>query len=185
METAPSILPPEFHPLLSGSRLGAAPLAWLPPSEVLDPYRQLLVHDRDMSSALAGFHGDAITLTVLRSRQIDDCYFREVTLHTAAAGTPVEYGLIKIHLELFPAEFRPQILEGKTPYGLVLNATGLAYRSEPQGFFSVSAAPLHALFPQCSGGEILFGRYNHLVVGENTLLARIIEILPPTACLRT
>lgn len=179
METAPSILPPEFHPLLAGSQLGEAPLTWLPPSEVPEPYRQLLVHDRDMTSALAAFHGESISLTVLRSRQLDDCYFREVTLHTATVGTAVEYGLIKIHLDLFPPAFRPQILEGKTPYGLVLNATGLAFRSEPQGFFSVSATPLLALFPQSSGGEILFGRYNHLVVGENTLLARIIEILPP------
>jgi hypothetical protein len=135
-----------------------------------------------MTSALASFHRDSINLTVLRSRQLDDCYFREVTLHTSTVGTAVEYGLIKIHLDLFPPAFRPQILEGKTPYGLVLNATGLAFRSEPQGFFSVSASPLLALFPQSSGGEILFGRYNHLVVGENTLLARIIEILPPAKC---
>ncbi len=182
MDTAPSILPPEFHPLLDGSQLGEAPLTWLPPTEVPEPYRQLLVHDRDMTSALASFHRDSINLTVLRSRQLDDCYFREVTLHTATVGTAVEYGLIKIHLDLFPPTFRPQILEGKTPYGLVLNATGLAFRSEPQGFFSVSASPLLALFPQSSGGEILFGRYNHLVVGENTLLARIIEILPPAKC---
>ena len=182
METAPSSLPPEFHPLLDGSQLGEAPLTWLPPSEVPEPYRQLLVHDRDMTSALASFHRDSINLTVLRSRQLDDCYFREVTLHTSTVGTAVEYGLIKIHLDLFPPAFRPQILEGKTPYGLVLNATGLAFRSEPQGFFSVSASPLLALFPQSSGGEILFGRYNHLVVGENTLLARIIEILPPAKC---
>ena len=179
METNHPVLPAEFSPFLAASLLGAEPLAWLPAAEVPPPFHQLLVHDHDMTSELADFHGDSIRLKVLHSRQAGLLYFREVSLHAAASGTPVEYGLIEISLEVFPVSLRQLILAEKLPFGTLLNDSGLAYRSEPQGFFTVPADPLRAVFPQPSSGEILFGRYNHLVSGESTCLARILEILPP------
>lgn len=178
MEPNPPTLPAELAPLLAVSPLGETPLAWIPSDDVPSPYRQLLVHDHDMTSELAAFHRDEITLEVLHSRQSGDTYLREVVLHTAKTGTPVEYGLIEIQLASFPADLRPLILAGQTPLGSILNASGLAYRSEPQGFFTVPAGTLDRIFSPSPGGAVLFGRYNHLVCGESTCLARILEILP-------
>ncbi len=171
-------LPAELSPILAVSHLGATPLSWLPAEEVPQPCHQLLVHDHDMTSELAGFHGDSISLTVLHCEQTGGTYFREVTLHAASSGTPVEYGLIEILLDSFPAELRPRILAGDTPLGAILNDSGLGYRSEPQGFFTVPAQALSPIFPESPGGEYLYGRYNHLMCGESTCLARILEILP-------
>jgi hypothetical protein len=171
-------LPAEITPILVVSTLGETPLAWIPAADVPAPYQQLLVHDHDMTSELAAFHGDEITLEVLHSRQSGDTYLREVVLHAATSGSPVEYGLIEIQLAAFPADLRPLILAGRTPLGAILNASGLAYRSEPQGFFTVPAEALEAIFPPSRGGAILFGRYNHLVCDESSRLARIVEILP-------
>ena len=67
---------------------------------------------------------------------------------------------------------------GETPLGSILNASGLAYRSHPKGFFTVPAHTLDHIFSPSPGGAVLFGRYNHLVYGESTCLARILEILP-------
>jgi chorismate-pyruvate lyase len=161
------------------SLLGAMPLAWLPAREIPAPYQKLLVHDHDMTSELAGFHHDSISLSVLQSGQSGDNYFREVTLHAATTGAPVEYGLIEILLDSFPAELRPLILAGDTPLGAILTSSDLDFRSEPQGFFTIPADVLGTVFPQSSAGAKLFGRYNHLVRGESTCLARILEILPP------
>lgn len=173
-----STLPEELSPLLAASLLGATPLAWLPATEVSAPYQQLLVHDHDMTSELAGFHQDSISLSVLQSRQTGNQYFREVTLHAATTGAPVEYGLIEILLDSFPAELRPLILAGDTPLGAILTTSGLGFRSEPQGFFTIPADVLREVFPQSPAGAKLFGRYNYLVRGESTCLARILEILP-------
>jgi hypothetical protein len=178
MELTPPTLPAELSPLLAVSPLGEPPLAWIPAADVPAPYQQLLVHDHDMTSELARFHGDAITLEVLHSRQSGDTYLREVVLHTATSGTPVEYGLIEIQLAAFPADLRPLILAGQTPLGAILNTSRLTYRSEPQGFFTVPAGTLDRIFSPSPGGAVLFGRYNHLVCGESTCLARILEILP-------
>jgi chorismate-pyruvate lyase len=171
-------LPAELSPLLAASLLGAMPLVWLPAPEVPEPYQQLLVHDHDMTSELSGFHQDSISLTILQSQQTGYLYFREVTLHAAATGAPVEYGLIEILLDSFPAELRPLILAGDTPLGSILTTSGLNFCSEPQGYFTIPADVLRAVFPQSPTGAKLFGRYNHLICGENTCLARILEILP-------
>jgi len=171
-------LPTDFSPLLAASQLGAVPLSWLPANEVPPPYQSLLVHDHDMTSELASFHGDSISLTVIQSQLTDQQYLREVTLHTATTGTLVEYGLIEILLDAFPADLRPRILAGDTPLGTILTTSGLPFRSVPQGFFSIPAETLAPIFPQSTTGKILYGRYNHLLRDENTILARILEILP-------
>jgi chorismate-pyruvate lyase len=172
-------LPAELSPILTVSQLGATPLAWLSAKEVPAPYQQLLVHDHDMTSELAAFHQDSLTLTVLQSQQTENIYVREVTLHAATTGAPVEYGLIEILLDSFPAELRPLILAGDTPLGSILTTSGLDFRSKPQGFFTIPAPVLSAVFPKSATGAKLFGRYNHLICRENTCLARILEILPP------
>ena len=168
----------ELSPLLATSHLGSVPLTWIPATEVPQPYQTLLVHDHDMTSELAAFHGDSISLTVLRSQLDDPIYLREVTLHAATSGTTVEYGLIEILLDSFPPELRPRILAGDTPLGAILTTSGLPFRSQPQGYFTVPAQVLDSIFPHFSSGKILFGRYNYLI-GENAhIFARILEILP-------
>jgi chorismate-pyruvate lyase len=168
-------LPTELSPLLATSLLGATPLTWIPAIEVPQPAQRLLVHDHDMTSELAAFHGDSIALTVLQSSHTGGHYLREVTLH---AGAPVEYGLIEILLDSFPADLRPLVLAGHTPLGTILTTSALPFRSEPQGFFSVPSSALTSIFPQSPTGKILYGRYNHLLCHDSTLLARILEILP-------
>lgn len=169
---------PTLTPILSSSLLGLVPLGWLPASDVPAPYFQLLVHDHDMTSELAAFHSDSITLTVLQSEHTGNHYFREVTLHTKTAHKPVEYGLIEILLDSFPAALRSHILAGNTPLGAILTSSGLHFRSEPQGYFSIPSTALQSVFPKSATGATLYGRYNYLISGEAICLARILEILP-------
>jgi chorismate-pyruvate lyase len=155
---------------------------WCASSEVAEPAQGLLVHDRDMTSALEHFHDDRIALEVLQAKQDQDTYFREVILRAVGSGAPVEYGLIEIELSAFGSPLRTAIVEGEQPLGGLLNEAGLAYRSAPLGFFRVPAADLENVFPETPGGTILYGRYNQLIAADGTRLARIIEILPaPTS----
>jgi hypothetical protein len=179
MEAHPPHLPAELDSVISKSHLAGITFGWLPAEAVPDPFHRLLVHDHDMTSELARFHGDSITLDVIHSEQNNNLYLREVTLHAAGCRTPVEYGLIEILLENFPSELRPLITTGETPLGTILNHSGLSYHSRPQGFLSVPAEALKEVFPKSPGGEILYGRYNHLIRSDDeSCLARIIEILP-------
>ncbi|MCH7227590.1 hypothetical protein [Haloferula sp. A504] len=168
----------ELTPFLKGSLLDGVDLGWVRGDEVPSPQRDLLVHDRDMTTSLGDFHGDVIALTVLRSALDGDLYRREVTLDTAADGRPVEYGLIVMHLDTFPTEQRQRVVDEQTPLGTILNESGIPYLSAPQGFYTVPRAPLARLFPASSGGADLYGRYNTLSWGDGRVLARILEILP-------
>src|SRR5438552_105801 len=87
----------------------------LPGEEVPEPYRQLLVHNGDMTPTLEAFHGERIHLRVI-SRQLDgDTLRREVVLTLDDSDRPVEFGAILIHLQHFPPAAREAILEGKIP----------------------------------------------------------------------
>ncbi len=170
----------ELAPWLKGSLLDGVELSWLPGEQVPSPQRDLLVHDRDMTTSLGDFHADTIALTVLRSARDGDLYRREVTLDTASDGRPVEYGLIVMHLDTFPEEHARRVVEERTPLGTILNESGLPYLSHPQGFYTIPAEALAGVFPSSSGGAMLYGRYNTLSWADGRVLARILEILPAT-----
>ncbi len=178
MPTPHPTLAAELTPFLAGSRLEGIALAWVPGDQVPRPQKDLLVHERDMTTALGDFHGDTITLTVLRSAREGDDYRREVTLNTAVDARPVEYGLIVIHLDTFPEPHRGRVVAEQTPLGTILNESGLPYLSRPQGFYTVPSEALATVFPASPGGTRLYGRYNELSWADGPILARILEILP-------
>src|SRR5947209_1447873 len=104
-------------------------------SDVPEPCRQLLVHDRDMTPTLEAFHGERIHLRVL-ARQLDgDAYARQVVLTLNGSARPVEFGAIVIHLQHFPPAAREQILEGRRPLGTILHDHRIAHQSRPLSFF--------------------------------------------------
>ena len=91
---------------------------------VPEPYRALLVHERDMTRTLEQHHGGAIHLRVLSSHQAGEAYWRESVLELDGSDRAVEFGAIKIHLDRFPEPWRTQILEEHLPLGGILNADG-------------------------------------------------------------
>jgi chorismate-pyruvate lyase len=149
---------------------------------VPEPFRRLLVHSGDMTSRLEAFHADSLWLEVLRVVEAEPTVLlREVLLRLARNGRAVEYGAIEIHLGAFPAELRDGIFAGKVPLGGLLNRSGLSYFSEPQAFFTLEPSPeLYALL-EVPPPALLYGRANILRRAEGTLLAKIVEVLPPAA----
>ncbi|OUW18902.1 MAG: hypothetical protein CBD18_01870 [Opitutales bacterium TMED158] len=142
------------------------------------PYRDLLVHDRDMTSTLANFHGSELGLKVLNVHRQSGEYAREVILFAKTTGRAVEYGAIDMHFEHFRPDERDAILEGSEPLGSILNRMEHPYRSAPRGFFSIAAPEVCQEQFGCAEGAELFGRYNQLFSSKDKVLASIIEILP-------
>src|SRR5437016_8209027 len=99
----PPVLLPIAHPL---DEFYAKMSLTLPPLEQVDgeavpqPYRQLLVHHNDMTPTLEKFHQRDIHLRLLGRRHRGDEYFREVVLLLDGTDQAVEFGAIKINLDL-------------------------------------------------------------------------------------
>jgi chorismate-pyruvate lyase len=157
----------------------------LPQIEVLDgpavpePFRSLLVHTNDMTPTLEKFHGDTIHLSVLGRQQRDGFYFREVLLLTDGSTVPLEFGAIKINLNLFPPAARRQILDERLPLGHILSDHKIAHSSRPKAFLKIHADQFIAETLRLAGRPILYGRRNTLSDPGQRSLAEIVEILPP------
>jgi chorismate-pyruvate lyase len=150
------------------------------PEQIPQVFRNLLVHAGDMTSKLAAFHQCQIALEVLQcGHGAEGHYNREVILRNADTGEAVEYGAIEIFLETVPDFLRAEIIKGKIPLGGLLNTYGVRYHSEPQAFFCVRDEPLLCELLRVPGQSEFYGRCNILRTENKSVLARILEVLPP------
>ena len=166
----------EITRLLGASLLKEVDFVPVEPDDIEAPYRDLLHHGRDMTSTLAKFHGEKISLKVLKTRRSKDKYLREVILYSGEK--PVEYGLIEVHLNHCRDDLRERILAETEPLGCLLNDSGIAYESIPVGLLKIPPGEFSPDFFPAAGGESHFGRYNTLFDDSGRVIARISEILP-------
>jgi chorismate-pyruvate lyase len=146
---------------------------------VPQPYRQLLVHEDDMTPTLERHHGERIHLRVIGRQLNGDSLSRLVVLTLNDSLKPVEFGAIVIHLEHFPAEAREAILECRRPLGTILADYAVRHASRPRAFLRVSSDPLIKGAMELTGAEPLYGRRNQLFTADDRVLADVVEILPP------
>lgn len=144
-----------------------------------EPYRGLLVHERDMTSTLESHHAESIELAVLERRRQGDLLYREVVLVGAWSRRPVEFGAIRIDLAPFQPAARDQILAGKKPLGAILADHQVPYLSRPQLYFTLRSDALIDRALGLAGPATLYGRRNVLTGPAGRLLAEVVEILPP------
>ena len=161
--------------------LAAPVLEELKGPEVPQPYRALLVHSSDMTSTLASFYGETPRLRVLTRERRNESYKREVILWVTEGARPIEYGVIRIHLDRLPPAARQLVLQEERPLGDILNGEAIAFLSWPQAFFRLkSDAHAGAALGMRHPG-FLYGRRNVLLDGSRHLLAEVIEVLAPAA----
>ncbi len=161
--------------------MGAAPpaIARLAGEEMPQPYRRLLVHDRDMTPTLEAAFGRPIHLRVMQQWTSGELLTRQVLLELDPEGIPVVFGAIRIHLDVFPLPAREEILQGRRPLGAILHQHRLAHQSRPQAFIRVEAdGPISRALRGPSPGSLLYGRLNLLRSLQKETLAEILEILP-------
>jgi chorismate-pyruvate lyase len=165
----------------SYARAGRAALIWTPieAAAVPEPYRSLLVHSTDMTSTLENFHKDKLHVELLGRHVNGQEYFREVVLRLDQSDRRVEFGAIKILIDIFPAEARQEILRERQALGRILTESGLEFSSQPRAFLHLAADDFINRTLGLSGQQFLYGRRNTLVDAWERPLAEIVEILPP------
>ena len=170
------------HPLdefYARSGLNLPPLDQVDGEAVPEPYKSLLVHERDMTSTLETFHKTGIHLRLVSRQQRGDQYCREVVLALDGSEKPVEFGAIKIHLNRFSEQARQEILREQFPLGHILKDFGIEYQSRPKAFLRIASDKTINGLLGLSGAHLLYGRRNTLLNPADEPLAEIVEILPP------
>lgn len=151
----------------------------LEPEQMPQPQRSLLAHQSDMTSTLENFYRNRIYVEVLARHSVENEYCREVALRLEQGGGRVEFGAIKIMLDLFPAEVRREILCERKPLGRILTDAGVDFASRPHLYLRVTSDDFINRALGLSGAHVLYGRRNTLTDLWDRPLAEIVEILPP------
>jgi len=147
-------------------------------TEIPEPYKSLLVHQTDMTSKLEAFHKSKIHIQPLARHTTDNEYFREVVLVLERSPKPVEFGAIKIILDLFPNEAQQEILSERSPLGQILTKHKIAFSSRPRAYLRISADRFIQSALNLDTEAFLYGRRNTLIDAWDRPLAEIVEILP-------
>lgn len=153
----------------------------IPGDAVPEPYRALLVHERDMTSTLERFHGSEIYIKAVTSDGRNGEYFREVVLHRAKDDMPVEFGANCVNLRVFTPEARWMILQEKVPLGRILRDQAIPHTIRVNGFFRVTPDKLICRALKLPEPVTLYGRQAVISDAQQQPLSQVIEILPPVA----
>lgn len=155
------------------------PVREIPGKAMPEPYRQLLVHDNDMTPTLEAWFYSDIHIEVWSREHQGDLYLREVLLRLDRDLRPVEFGANQINLALFAPDVRRLILDEYLPLGHILKMRDIPHRGFPLGYFEIEAdLRLQHAF-RLSGPRPLYGRRNRITDPQGRVLSDIVEILPP------
>ena len=149
------------------------------PDTMPQSYKNLLVHTNDMTSTLANFHHEGISLQVLDLQNSAGALYRKVLLIGDDSARPVEFGAIKINLDSFAPEPRKEIGDGKRPLGSIFQKYNIDHHCDPFSFISVLSDSIINAALKLEESQILFGRRNKITDSSHNTLAEVVEILPP------
>ena len=155
------------------------PYRLVEPAELPEPDRGLLVHERDMTSVLQEFHAQELHLRNLEFVHENECVLRQVLL-LRQDEQPAEFGAIDIRLPPFAENAQAEIIASHTPLGAILNRYHIGYSSAPSAFFEIDSGGIIGDALGLDAPARLFGRTNVLRTEQNQVMARVVEILPPS-----
>jgi hypothetical protein len=151
---------------------------FIAPEEMPAEPRSLLVHASDMTPRLRDHHRSEIDLDVHGKGRIGDYYVRASVLKRRSDRVAVEFGAIGIHLNVLEPEARAIVIEGKVPFGAILERLAVPHSSHPRGYFRIAIDRRLAELLDATEGETLYGRCNELRHASGATLADVVEVLP-------
>ena len=137
------------------------------PSEVPEPQRSLLHHERHMTVTLERFHEVDVRLTVLQEVHRGDFYSRKILL-SRPDETVVQFGLMRIDLRRVHQAAREAILEGARPLGRILIDEEILRRISMHGLLRLEPNDeLREVAGPQDGEGPLFGRLATILCNES------------------
>jgi chorismate-pyruvate lyase len=160
-------------------RLPVPELEPVEPSEIPEPYRSLLVHDRDLTPTLEAAYGGPVHIRVLTYVVVDNVVSRLVVLVPDGSDAPASMGAIHIHLDRLPPRARRLVAKRRDAFGTILRKTRVPHYSHPLVYFEVMPDSMIADALRIGTNRVLYGRRNTIWDGAGEPLAEVVEILPP------
>jgi chorismate-pyruvate lyase len=149
-------------------------------STMPEPYRRLLAHPYHMTVTVEEHYGGPVEVRVLDRRQDRDSYARKILLTLAASGQVVQFGIVRIRLNLCAEPVRAAILTEQVPLGRILIEHGVLRRIEPTAYLRISANAELSNHFALSQPTDLWGRLA-LIHCDDQPAIELLEVLAPTS----
>ncbi len=148
------------------------------PSEMPEPYRQLLVHSHHMTVTVEEFYGQSVDVQVLEVARVGETYARKIVLRLQETKKVVQFGLVSIDLSLLATDVRSEIESGRTPLGRVLIQHDVLRYIESAGYFKTWPTAKMCEWLQLPKPEMLYGRLGAIYTDGRPAIG-VMEILSP------
>ncbi len=150
----------------------------LPPADMPEPYRGLLVHIHHMTVTVEAFYGQLVNVRVLDARTDGGTYCRKIVLTLRETGEVVQFGLVRVHLDALSDAVREEILGGQTPLGRVLIQNDVLRHIEPGGYYRVTPCRQLCDWFALAAPATCYGRLGTIFANHRRAV-EVIEILAP------
>jgi chorismate-pyruvate lyase len=153
----------------------------VPGDRVPEPYRGLLVHNHHMTVTVEAFYNSPVDVRILDRHVEGDDYARKILLTLRATGQVVQFGAVRIRLDLCSQPVREAIVAGRTPLGRILIQNNVLRRIEPTAFLHVEPGPgTERWFGPELGRLPTYGRLG-VIFTDNRPAIEVLEIVAPVA----
>ncbi|MBX7168497.1 MAG: hypothetical protein K1X74_19325 [Pirellulales bacterium] len=141
-------------------------------------YRTLLAHEHHMTVTVERHHRGPVGVRVLQRKATPSHYARQILLERKSDGAVVQFGIMRIALDLIAPEIRDEILQEQTPLGHILIKHNVMRQIHLLSLWRVEPGPeLQKMFG-LQGPRTTFGRTAMIDVDGRPAI-ELLEIVVP------
>lgn len=139
--------------------------------------RSLLVHNRHMTATLRAHYDQPLALRVLRHVETEEDYRRMIVLTVDDGIRVVEFGLVRMNLNVLPPAARKEVVARKLPLGEIFSQHDVLTRVEPRWYLRFAAkSPVVQYFAPGTPPEA-FGRLGVIHCNGHAAV-ELLEVVP-------
>lgn len=146
--------------------------------EVPEPYRGLLVHEHHMTVTVEAYHGGPVDVRVLAARLDESLYARKILLVHQATGQVVQFGIVRIDLDMTSPAVREAIVAQQTPVGRILIEHDVLRRIEPTAFLRITPRAAQLAWFGVGEAKALYGRLA-IIHCDGQPAVELLEVVAP------
>jgi len=148
-------------------------------NQLPDCYQRLLNHSSHMTVTVEDFYNDNLDVQVLRSLTSEKHYCREILLSTRRDSKVVQYGIVRLKLDLISEPARSEILAESKPLGRVLIEREILREVQLFDLYQIACGPKLAGFFRVPQQTQTYGR-TALIHCDREPAIELLEIVAPT-----
>lgn len=150
----------------------------IPPEEMPEPYRSLLVHEHHMTVTVEAHHGDLVDVQILERKHEGESYSRKILLTLQKTGKVVQFGIVRVDLSFCTPEVRQKIIDGNIPFGRILIEHNVMRRIEPKRYLRLTPGPKMMEWFNMDECKPVYGRLAYIHCNEKPAV-ELLEVVAP------